>query len=110
MLMTRFATTASTGFSRLGVSRHHFGRRPLVPRPAQQNGRCGEGVTAMATAYQDNVPSQVQPTPDAATGPVIRNIGLSDLRQALRAGWEDFQAVPSHAIILCVIYPILGLV
>ena len=64
----------------------------------------------MATAYQDNVPSQVQPTPDAADGPVIRNIELSDLRQALRAGWEDFQAIPSHAIILCVIYPVLGLV
>ena len=64
----------------------------------------------MATAYQDNVPSQVQPTPDTAAGPVIRNIGLSDLRGALRAGWEDFQAIPSHAIILCVIYPVLGLV
>ena len=25
-------------------------------------------------------------------------------------GWEDFKAVPSHAIILCVIYPVLGLV
>jgi uncharacterized membrane protein len=28
----------------------------------------------------------------------------------LRLGWEDFKAVPSHAIILCVIYPVLGLV
>ena len=25
-------------------------------------------------------------------------------------GWEDFKAVPSHAILLCVIYPVLGLV
>ena len=33
-----------------------------------------------------------------------------DLHQALRLGWEDFKAVPSHAIILCVIYPVLGLV
>jgi len=64
----------------------------------------------MATAYQDNVPSELQPTQDTAAGPVIRSIGLSDLRQALRAGWEDFKAVPSHAVILCVIYPILGLV
>ena len=30
--------------------------------------------------------------------------------EALRLGWEDFKAVPSHAIILCVIYPVLGLV
>ncbi len=42
--------------------------------------------------------------------PIIRTIGLSDLHEALRLGWEDFKAVPSHAIILCVIYPVLGLV
>jgi uncharacterized membrane protein len=41
---------------------------------------------------------------------VIRTIGLSDLHRALQLGWEDFKAVPSHAIILCVIYPVLGLV
>ncbi|MGA7804739.1 DUF2189 domain-containing protein [Bradyrhizobium sp.] len=64
----------------------------------------------MATLYQDNVTPQVQPTPDATAGPIIRTIGLSDLHQALRLGWEDFKAVPSHAIILCVIYPVLGLV
>jgi uncharacterized membrane protein len=47
---------------------------------------------------------------NAAAGPVIRTIGLSDLHRALRLGWEDFKAVPSHAIILCVIYPVLGIV
>ncbi|WFU21000.1 DUF2189 domain-containing protein [Bradyrhizobium sp. CB1717] len=62
----------------------------------------------MATLYQGNVPTMAQPT-DAA-GPVIRTIRLSDLHEALRRGWEDFKAVPSHAIILCVIYPVLGLV
>ncbi|MGY4453804.1 hypothetical protein ACVWZR_008464 [Bradyrhizobium sp. i1.3.1] len=41
---------------------------------------------------------------------MIRTIQLSDLHDALRRGWEDFKAVPSHAIILCVIYPVLGLV
>src|SRR3954468_22026867 len=47
---------------------------------------------------------------DAAATPVIKTIRLSDLQDALRLGWEDFKAVPSHAIILCVIYPVLGLV
>ena len=64
----------------------------------------------MATQYSDNV---VNPEPQAfgVAGPfVIRKIGLSDLSEALRLGWEDFKAVPSHAIILCVIYPVLGLV
>jgi uncharacterized membrane protein len=64
----------------------------------------------MATQYSDNV---VKPEPQVlgiATAFVIRKIGLSDLSAALRQGWEDFKVVPSHAIILCVIYPVLGLV
>jgi len=64
----------------------------------------------MATQYSDNI---VRPEPQVsgtATPFVIRKIGLSDLSEALRLGWEDFKAVPSHAIILCVIYPVLGLV
>jgi uncharacterized membrane protein len=61
----------------------------------------------MATSF----PGSVTPAaaPDTAA-PIIRSIGLSELHQALRLGWEDFKAVPSHAIILCVIYPVLGLV
>jgi uncharacterized membrane protein len=64
----------------------------------------------MATQYSDNI---VKPEPQAvaiATPFIIRKIGLSDLHDALRLGWEDFKAVPSHAVILCVIYPVLGLV
>jgi uncharacterized membrane protein len=64
----------------------------------------------MATQYSDNI---ANPNPQAvgiATPFVIRKIGLSDLHEALRLGWEDFKAVPSHAIVLCVIYPVLGLV
>jgi uncharacterized membrane protein len=64
----------------------------------------------MATPYQGNVTSLTQSGQDAAAAPVIRIIGLSDLHRALQLGWEDFKAVPSHAIILCVIYPVLGLV
>jgi uncharacterized membrane protein len=64
----------------------------------------------MATPYPGNVTPLAQPAPDTSSIPVIRTIGMSDLHQALRRGWEDFKAVPSHAIILCVIYPVLGLV
>ena len=38
----------------------------------------------------------------------MREGPLSDLFEALRLGWEDFKMVPSHAIILCLIYPVLG--
>jgi uncharacterized membrane protein len=70
-------------------------------RPSRQR-----ELATMATTYHDNVSSQVPPVEAA---PEIRTIGLSDLHRALKLGWEDFKAVPSHAIILCVIYPVLGL-
>jgi uncharacterized membrane protein len=41
---------------------------------------------------------------------VVRKISFSDLGDALRLGWEDFKAIPTHAVVLCVIYPIIGLV
>src|ERR1700731_1332948 len=63
----------------------------------------------MATPYPGNATPLAQPAQDTAAGPVIRKISLSDLHDALRLGWEDFKAVPSHAVILCVIYPVLGL-
>jgi uncharacterized membrane protein len=62
----------------------------------------------MATPYQGNV-TNVGPG-NATADPVVRKIGISDLHRALQLGWEDFKAVPSHAIILCVIYPVVGLV
>jgi uncharacterized membrane protein len=62
----------------------------------------------MAT-YHGNVTSMAQGGPGTAAAPVIRTIGLPELHRALQRGWEDFKAVPSHAIILCIIYPVLGL-
>jgi uncharacterized membrane protein len=64
----------------------------------------------MATQYSGNAAPLARPAQDTTSTPVIRKINLSDLRDALRQGWEDFKVVPSHAIILCVIYPVLGLV
>src|SRR5829696_2758448 len=74
--------------------------------------KCGRRreTATMATSYQGNVTSLTQGGRDAAAAPVIRTIGFAELGRALRRGWEDFKAVPSHAIILCVIYPVLGLV
>jgi uncharacterized membrane protein len=43
------------------------------------------------------------------TQPVIRNIGFADLQDALAKGVDDFYAMPTHAMFLCVIYPIVGL-
>ncbi|WP_029583000.1 DUF2189 domain-containing protein [Bradyrhizobium sp. URHD0069] len=66
----------------------------------------------MATQSSDNASDNaVKPQLFGTATPfVIRKIGLSDLSDALRLGWEDFKAIPTHAIVLCVIYPVLGLV
>src|SRR5689334_8701616 len=45
-----------------------------------------------------------------STQPVVRKLTFDDLEIALRAGLDDFRAVPSHAIMLCLIYPVVGLV
>lgn len=44
-----------------------------------------------------------------AARPAIRRIAPSDLLQALRRGVDDFTAMPSHAVFLCVVYPLIGL-
>jgi uncharacterized membrane protein len=81
------------------------------PRPARIPAAASRETTTMATPYSScNVTPLAQPAPDTVAIPVVRKIKLSDLHDALRLGWEDFKAVPSHAIILCVIYPVLGLV
>jgi uncharacterized membrane protein len=46
----------------------------------------------------------------AQAKPTIRKIGLADLKDALARGLDDFLAMPSHAVFLCLIYPIVGFV
>jgi uncharacterized membrane protein len=41
--------------------------------------------------------------------PVVRRISASDLYHALARGYDDFAAFPSHALFLCVIYPLVGI-
>jgi len=39
----------------------------------------------------------------------IRTITISDLFDALARGWADFSAMPSHALFLCLIYPVVAI-
>jgi uncharacterized membrane protein len=41
--------------------------------------------------------------------PSVRQLQLSDLSGALRKGTDDFLAMPTHALFLCVVYPVIGL-
>jgi uncharacterized membrane protein len=40
----------------------------------------------------------------------VRTLSLADLKDALAKGVDDFSAMPSYALFLCIIYPIAGLV
>jgi uncharacterized membrane protein len=46
----------------------------------------------------------------AADAPAIRRLRLSDIPAALKEGWDDFMAMPTQLIFLCLIYPLVGFV
>jgi uncharacterized membrane protein len=46
----------------------------------------------------------------SAAEPTVRRISPADLIDALAKGLNDFSAMPSHALFLCVIYPVIGIV
>ncbi len=54
------------------------------------------------------------PIADAGTyrsaQPIVRTIGMADLRDALACGLADFKAMPTHLVFLCLIYPFLTLI
>lgn len=62
------------------------------------------------------MPEQLAAAPFGQPGAVgdqavaIRRIGGDDLRFALRKGWDDFRAVPTHAYLVGLVYAVLGLV
>lgn len=47
---------------------------------------------------------------DRLAAPVVRKIRPADLKDVLARGLDDFAAMPSHAIFLCLIYPIVGFI
>jgi uncharacterized membrane protein len=47
---------------------------------------------------------------ESQANPKVRRIGLADLKDALARGLDDFLAMPSHAVFLCLIYPVVGFV
>lgn len=55
-------------------------------------------------AHQDII----TPLEVAGELPAVRRIDLSDIQVALRKGWDDFRAMPTHVIFLCIIYPVAG--
>lgn len=52
--------------------------------------------------------SAVSHTEPGVALPRIRRIGFDDLRASLDAGIADFRELPSHAVFLCLFYPLVG--
>jgi uncharacterized membrane protein len=55
------------------------------------------------------IPHIIAGTGDTAALPVVRTIGVLDLRDALVNGVSDFWEAPTHMIFLSLIYPLIGL-
>ena len=45
---------------------------------------------------------------DSPAYPIVRKIGVADLKDAVAKGIDDFLAMPTHVIFLAVIYPVVG--
>lgn len=46
---------------------------------------------------------------EGTADPIVRRIGPADLADALSKGYADFSAMPSHAVFLCIVYPVIGI-
>jgi len=64
--------------------------------------------TATAT-LGSAAPGDYWPATKATASPVVRRIGLQDLREALRRGLHDFAAARTDVAFMCLIYPVVGL-
>jgi len=51
----------------------------------------------------------IMPVEAGSAIPVVRTITPADLVRVLRKGFDDFRAMPTHVIFLCLIYPVAGL-
>ncbi len=58
-------------------------------------------------AYEDSITGVEAYSADE---PGIRSIGTADLKDAVMKGIADFNAMPTHLVFLCLIYPIVTLV
>jgi uncharacterized membrane protein len=47
---------------------------------------------------------------ESAADPTVRLITPMDLKDVLKKGYDDFTAMPSHAVFLCIVYPVIGVV
>lgn len=67
-------------------------------------------MATQATAQTSKASGATGQTSAGGAQPTIRSISRADLIDALRRGRADFMAKPSHAVFLCIIYPLVALI
>jgi uncharacterized membrane protein len=67
------------------------------------------GQFTATAALGSAAPGDYWPATKATASPVVRRIGLQDLREALRRGLHDFAAARTDVAFMCLIYPVVGL-
>jgi uncharacterized membrane protein len=65
-------------------------------------------ISWMVESLRPGFASPAVPRPERVM-PAVRRITAADLRDALRAGFDDFAACRTDAILLCIVYPLAGL-
>ncbi len=91
--------------SRLDVTSGGNGRSVRVTIGVATARTSGSGGTTVA-----NEKSIADAGAYGSTKPNVRRIGTADLIDALARGLDDFKAMPTHVVFLCLIYPIVTLI
>ena len=91
--------------SRLDVTSGRNGRSVCVTFGVAPARTSGSGGTTMA-----NEKSIANVGAYGSTKPNVRRIGTADLIDALAKGLNDFKAMPTHVVFLCLIYPVVTLI
>ena len=68
----------------------------------------GWGQLSHAALTVGSLPGSLRGS-DYAPLPVVRRVGVGDLKDALSKGLEDFEAYRTDVIFLCLIYPLAGI-
>lgn len=77
-------------------------------RQDRQANRAVTGKNAMADTHIHHPPMAANDAAPADALPV-NEIGIADIKDALRQGYSDFMAQPSHLLFIALIYPIAGI-
>lgn len=76
----------------------------VIRNPVQWGWDQVRGAASAAEVVVQDAPARTYARPE------VRRIGLGDIRDAVKQGVQDFAAARTDVVLLCIIYPIAGLI